>query len=79
MGVPLVLDFVHTMPQERPNADFVEQHGLGLRVADRGQMFKAVQSLADDPARLAGIRSRIKAYRVPNAAPTLIKAIQRCL
>lgn len=75
MGTPMVLDDFSTMPQEVPNADFVEREGFGVAVRDRRLMFQAVAALADDPARLQRLRDRIRAFEVKDAATPVIDAM----
>ncbi len=79
MGVPLVLDNAATMPQEAPNARFVEEQGFGLSVRRRSRMFQAVNRLAHDPGELAAMRARIRAYRVADASRPLMAAMQAAL
>jgi UDP-N-acetylglucosamine:LPS N-acetylglucosamine transferase len=79
MGVPMVLDGAATMPQEVPNAQFVTGQGFGLSVGHRRQMFGAVQSLAQDPAGLAAIRRRIKAYRMADASQQIIAGMKSAM
>jgi UDP-N-acetylglucosamine:LPS N-acetylglucosamine transferase len=75
----MVLDGAATMPQEVPNAQFVTGQGFGLSVGHRRQMFGAVQSLAQDPAGLAAIRRRIKAYRMADASQQIIAGMKSAM
>jgi UDP-N-acetylglucosamine:LPS N-acetylglucosamine transferase len=79
MGVPMVLDNAATMPQEVPNAAFVESQGFGVGVHHRRDMAKAVQRLADDPAELKAIRARIKAFKMESAAGKVIEAMKKAM
>jgi|GEM_PF-2511460 UDP-N-acetylglucosamine:LPS N-acetylglucosamine transferase len=79
MGIPLVLDDAATMPQEAPNARFVEAQGFGLSVRRRSHMLAAVASLASQPAQMATMRKAIKAYRVADASQPVIAAIQAAM
>jgi processive 1,2-diacylglycerol beta-glucosyltransferase len=79
MGIPLVLDDAATMPQEVPNARFVQAQGFGLSVRKRSQMLGAVGRLAADRRQLAAMRSAIRAYRVADASQPMIAAIQGAL
>jgi 1,2-diacylglycerol 3-beta-galactosyltransferase len=47
----------HTIPQERFNARFVEEHGLGLVVGHWKEIPQAVAGLARDPARRERLRA----------------------
>jgi processive 1,2-diacylglycerol beta-glucosyltransferase len=57
----------HTIPQERFNTRFVEEHGLGIVVGGWSEIPAAVQSLACDPQRLERLRAAIRALP-PNRA-----------
>jgi 1,2-diacylglycerol 3-beta-galactosyltransferase len=57
-GVPVVVTRNrHTIPQERFNARFVEEHGLGLVVGHWKEIPPAVAGLARDPARRERLRA----------------------
>jgi UDP-N-acetylglucosamine:LPS N-acetylglucosamine transferase len=58
---------VHTIPQERFNADFVRDRGLGLVVGGWREMPEAVRRLRRDPPSLAAMRERLEALP-PNRA-----------
>lgn len=79
MQVPLVLDHYQTMPQEIPNVDFVEDHGLGVVVRQRKRMAQVVQELADDPSRLATLRKNLRKFHLKDATIPLIEAMKRAL
>jgi Glycosyltransferase family 28 C-terminal domain len=67
-GVPVVVvRDRHTIPQERFNTRFVEEHGLGVVVGGWTEIPAAVKSLADDPKRLERLRAAIAALP-PNRA-----------
>jgi Glycosyltransferase family 28 C-terminal domain len=57
----------HTIPQERFNTRFVEEHGLGVVVGAWSEIPAAVKSLASDPPRLQRLRAAIRALP-PNRA-----------
>jgi 1,2-diacylglycerol 3-beta-galactosyltransferase len=67
-GVPVVVvRDRHTIPQERFNTRFVEEHGLGVVVGRWTEIPAAVQALADDPDRLDRLRAAAQALP-PNRA-----------
>src|SRR5262245_14580241 len=60
-GVPVVVvRDRHTIPQERFNTHFVEEHGLGVVVGGWPEIPDAVRALADDRARLDELRAAIQ-------------------
>jgi len=79
MGIPMALDDVATMPQEVPNARFVEAQGFGLSVRKRRQMLGAVSRLASDKKALSAMRKAIKAYRVADASQPMIAAMRKAI
>ncbi|HEY7515637.1 MAG TPA: glycosyltransferase [Vicinamibacteria bacterium] len=67
-GVPVVVvRDRHTIPQERFNTRFVEEHGLGVVVGRWTEIPAAVKALADDPGRRERLRAAAKALP-PNRA-----------
>jgi 1,2-diacylglycerol 3-beta-galactosyltransferase len=60
-GVPVVVvRDRYTIPQERFNTEFVEEHGLGVVVGGWPEIPAAVKSLADDRKHLDGLRAAIR-------------------
>jgi 1,2-diacylglycerol 3-beta-galactosyltransferase len=67
-GVPVVVvRDRHTIPQERFNTRFVEEHGLGVVVGGWPEIPAAVAALAGDGERLEGLRAAARALP-PNRA-----------
>jgi Glycosyltransferase family 28 C-terminal domain len=67
-GVPVVVvRDRHTIPQERFNTHFVEEHGLGVVVGGWPEIPEAVKALADDRKQLERLRAAIAALP-PNRA-----------
>jgi 1,2-diacylglycerol 3-beta-galactosyltransferase len=77
MKLPVIVERnAWTMPQERYNADWVREQGVGLVVGDFRDIVGAVREMLD-PARLAEFRRRAAAIR--NDAVFEISAILRKL
>jgi 1,2-diacylglycerol 3-beta-galactosyltransferase len=70
-GTPLILDAAHTMPQERPNAELVALHGMGLRVERRRELPQAVAAMASSASALECMQAAQLAYPLANAGALL--------
>ena len=79
LGVPLVLDDVNTMPQERPNAVWAEAEGMALRVRRRGEVLEVVRRLRSDPELGAAMRRRQRERAARPAGPRVLDAMEACL
>jgi processive 1,2-diacylglycerol beta-glucosyltransferase len=74
LGLPMV--FCGTIPgQERPNADYVVQHGAGVMAKDAKDVIDTVLRLLDAPHELASMRSRAMALSRPRAAEELVERL----
>jgi hypothetical protein len=64
MGLPVIIERNSwTMPQERYNADWVEQRGFGIAIRSiRRDIVEAVAAMVD-PIRRACFVERVSAYR----------------
>src|SRR5262245_638357 len=77
-GVPVVVvRDRHTIPQERFNTHFVEEHGLGVVVGGWPEIPDAVRALADDRARLERLRAAIAALPPNRAVYEVIEILAR--
>lgn len=76
---PVVLDNVRTMPQERPNVEFIKANALGLSVSRRHRMFRTIEHLASDISELNSIKSRMEKHTVHNASPIIINAMSNAM
>jgi 1,2-diacylglycerol 3-beta-galactosyltransferase len=75
MRSPLVMDAAAAMPQEEPNADLIALHGMGLKVAHRHELPRAVAALAEAPAARACMAAAQAAYALPDAGKALIDGV----
>jgi UDP-N-acetylglucosamine:LPS N-acetylglucosamine transferase len=76
-GLPVVLEKnARTMPQERFNADWVQENGFGVVVKDFRDIAAVVSGLIA-PANFAGFHERVKAYenRAVFEVPELLRRI----
>jgi UDP-N-acetylglucosamine:LPS N-acetylglucosamine transferase len=63
MGLPVIIERNHwTLPQERYNADFVEERGLGLSVRSFRRDIVTAAATMLDPARRRQFTERVGAY-----------------
>jgi len=77
-GVPVVLTANRrTIPQERFNTRFVAERGLGLVVRHWREIPPAVAALAQDPGRLATLRTNIAALPKNRAVYEALEVIGR--
>jgi UDP-N-acetylglucosamine:LPS N-acetylglucosamine transferase len=77
-GVPVVVvKDRHTIPQERFNTRFVEEHGLGVVVGGWEEIPGAVKSLAGDPQRLESLRAAIRALPPNRAVYEVIEILEK--
>ena len=77
-GVPVVLTANRrTIPQERFNTRFVAERGLGLVVRHWREIPPAVAALAQDPERLATLRTNIAALPKNRAVYEALEVIGR--
>ncbi len=79
LGVPLVLDDVNTMPQERPNAVWAEAEGLALRLRRRHEVLDVVRRLRGDPDLGIALRRRQQERSARPAGPRVLEAMEACL
>lgn len=79
VGVPLALDDVDTMPQEKPNADWAESQGFALGVKKRSKIYEAVRRFCDDKQFGQAMRQTQRARPLPPAGPMILNAIESCL
>jgi 1,2-diacylglycerol 3-beta-galactosyltransferase len=76
-GVPVVVTCNRaTIPQERFNADWIAERGLGLVVSGWQEMAPAVAALAADPPRLAQLRANVAALPENRAVFEVLDLIQ---
>lgn len=78
-GTPLILDVAKAMPQERPNAQWVALHGMGLSVQERRDLPAAVEQLAASPSARASLQAAQAAFPLPNAGKALAEAFSKML
>jgi len=77
MGLPVIVESnVKTLPQERYNAQWVEEQGVGIRLSSFHEISRAVSTLLE-PAHLARYRSRVAALnnRAVFEIPHMIESI----
>ena len=79
LRVPLVLDDVNTMPQERPNAVWAEAQGVALRLRRRSEVLDVVRRFRSDPDLGVAMRQRQQARAVQPAGPRVLDAMEACL
>ena len=79
MGCPMVLDNAQTMPQEVPNARWVQGLGAAISVDERKDMPEAVAGLERDRSRLAAMRDAIARHEVPQGTEVIIRAMSSAL
>jgi len=78
LGVPVVVTRNrHTIPQERFNTRFVEEHGLGLVVGHWREIPPAVAALARDEARREGLRAAVAALPPNRAVYEAVEIVAR--
>jgi hypothetical protein len=76
-GVPVVVTCNDaTIPQERFNAGWVAEKGLGLVVGAWPEMASAVAALAGDPSRLARLRANVAALPANRAVFEVLDMIE---
>ncbi len=79
LGVPLVLDDVNAMPQERPNALWAEAQGVALRLRRRSAVLEVVRRVQSDPGLGAAMRRRQQEIGALPAGPRVLDAMEACL
>ena len=79
LGVPLVLDDVNTMPQERPNAAWAEAQGVAIRLRRRSGVPDVVRRFQSDPGLGAAMRRMQQEHAVLPAGPRVLDAMEACL
>jgi processive 1,2-diacylglycerol beta-glucosyltransferase len=79
LGVPLVLDDVNAMPQERPNAVWAEAQGVAIRLRRRSDVLDVIQRLQSNPSLGRDMRRRQQERAGPPAGPRVLDAIRACL
>lgn len=79
MRVPLVLDDVDTMPQERPNAAWIAGEGMGLALKNRKHILRAVSQLHDQSELGRAMREAQKRHAPMDASAAILEAMQSCL
>ncbi len=79
VGVPLVLDDVHTMPQERPNAAWAEANGVAVRCGRRSDVPALIRRFQANPGLGAEMRCKQQEHAARPAGPLVLDAIEACL
>ena len=79
VGVPLVLDDVNTMPQERPNAVWAEAQGVAIRVRRRTGVPDVVRRFQSDPGLGPTMRRKQQERAALPAGPRVLDAMEACL
>lgn len=74
-GLPMVI--ASPVPgQEDRNADHLLELGVAVRCRDRASVAWKVESLLDDPHRLASMRRRARAAATPEAAHQVVRGVR---
>ena len=79
LGVPLVLDDVNAMPQERPNAVWAEAQGVAIRLRRRRDLLDVIRRLRADPGSSRDMRRRQQERAGQPAGPLVLDAMEACL
>jgi processive 1,2-diacylglycerol beta-glucosyltransferase len=79
LGVPLVLDDVNTMPQERPNAAWAEAQAVAIRLRRRRDVRAVIQRLQSDPGLGRELRRKQREREGQPAGPRVLDAMEACL
>jgi len=79
LGVPLVLDDVNAMPQERPNAVWAEAQGVAIRLRRRREVLDVIGRLRSDPSLGRDMRSRQQERAGQPAGPRMLDVMEACL
>lgn len=79
VGVPLVLDAVRTMPQERPNLAWAEAQECAVRLRRHADVAQVVRQLQADPSLGAAMRQRQQALAAQPAGPRVLDIMEACL
>jgi processive 1,2-diacylglycerol beta-glucosyltransferase len=74
MGIPMVI--VSPIPgQEERNADFLLEHGAALKAYDEAGLEFRVQSLLQNPDKLAELRRNAASLGKPAAADSVLQLV----
>ena len=79
LGVPLVLDDVNAMPQERPNAVWAEAQGVAIRLRRRREVLDVIGRLRSDPNLGRDMRRRQQERAGQPAGPRVLDVMEACL
>jgi processive 1,2-diacylglycerol beta-glucosyltransferase len=79
LGVPLVLDDVNAMPQERPNALWAEAQGVAIRLRRRRDVLDVIQRVQSDPGLSRELRRKQRERAGQPAGPRVLDAMEACL
>jgi processive 1,2-diacylglycerol beta-glucosyltransferase len=79
LGVPLVLDDVNAMPQERPNAVWAEAQGVAIRLRRRRDVLDVIQRLQSDPGLSRELRRKQRERAGQPAGPRVLDAMEAYL
>jgi processive 1,2-diacylglycerol beta-glucosyltransferase len=78
VGLPMLI--LNPIPgQEAQNSDLLLERGVALKANDVAALTYKVSLLADDPARLAAMRERIRALARPDAASAVARLAVRAV
>jgi len=76
-GIPvIVVENLFTVPQERANARWIRDEGLGLVVGSSREIAPLAKTLVQEPARLAAIRARLLALPENRALEEALEELQ---
>ncbi|MBI3601646.1 MAG: UDP-N-acetylglucosamine 2-epimerase [Candidatus Omnitrophica bacterium] len=76
-GLPMVI--VDPIPgQEERNAQFLVQSGIAIRVDDKKQIGRAIETLLSEPSKLKSMREAALKYGKPMAAQNIARLILTC-
>jgi UDP-N-acetylglucosamine:LPS N-acetylglucosamine transferase len=79
LGVPLVLDDVNAMPQERPVAAWAEAQRVALRLRRRSDVLDVIRRLRSDPGLGLEMCRRQQECAGQPAGPRVLDAMETCL
>jgi UDP-N-acetylglucosamine:LPS N-acetylglucosamine transferase len=79
LGVPLVLDDVNAMPQERPNAVWAEAQGVAIRLRRRRDVPDVIRHLQTHPGLGREMRRRQEERAGQPAGPQVLEVMEACL
>ncbi len=79
MNVPMVLDDVDTLPQERPNVAWAVEQGVAIGLKRRKDILAVVERFMMDPSLATAMRERQSQNMPMDAAWPLLEAMESCL